>query len=198
MNMNLEKTKKMSRSLRIVMQTFYWASVICVIALSIAFVVVSLLPDNNFIVPADSRDNIAFSIDGLVSYGIGLSTAAELSLKPIYQSICFMAAIISVGLSFIFKQISRILKTVEANRPFSEENSRSLTVIGFILLMGSFVIRIAEGIVARAIINTLNIQNMKVNYGIDVFMIVLGFLMLILAGVFKYGSYLQQEYDTTL
>ena len=198
MNMNLEKTKKMSRSLRIVIQTFYWASVVCVIVLSIAFVVVLLLPENKFIVPADSRDNVGFSIDGLVGYSIGLNTAAELSLKPIYQSICFMAAVISAGLSVVFKQISRILKTVEANRPFSEENSRSLTVIGFILLIGSFVIRVVEGIVARAIIDTLNIQNMQVNYSIDGFMIIAGLLILILAGVFKYGSYLQQEYDTTL
>lgn len=198
MDINQEKVKKMSVNLRVIMQIFYWVGVIGVVGLSIAFIVVSALPENKFIVSAGSSENMGFSLEGIVSYRLNAQTAVGLSLKPIYQSICLMAAIISVGLSIIFKQIINMLRTVEVNRPFSQENSRCLTIIGYILIIGSCVIRIVEGVVARAIIHTLNIQNMQVNFSVDGFMMISGFLMLILAGIFKYGNYLQQEYDTTL
>lgn len=198
MNVKQEEAKKMSRILRIVIRAFYWVSLVGAALLAISLIVVFLLPEKYFILSPTARDNMGFSIDGLIRYSIGSHNAVELSLKPIYQAICFMAAIIAAGLSVIFKQISNILKTVENDRPFSEENSRGLTIIGIVLIIGSFVFKTAEGIVASAIIHTLDIQNINVNYSIDGFMMLSGFLMLILAGVFKYGNYLQQEYDATL
>lgn len=180
------------------MQAFYWAGLAAAVLLSISLIVITILPEKNFIISPDARDNIGFSIDGLISYRINSHAAVELSLKPVYQAICFMGAVISAGLTIIFKQIGNILKTVGEDRPFSEENSRRLTIIGVTLIIGSVVFRAAEGVVASAIIHTLNIQNMQINYGLDGFMMLSGFLILILAGVFKYGSYLQQEYDATL
>ncbi|MDF2673331.1 MAG: hypothetical protein K0R09_1596 [Clostridiales bacterium] len=198
MSVNQEKAKKMSRYLRVVTQIFYWVGLVGAVLLAIAVVVVSIMPEKYFIISPKASDNIGFSIDGLINYRINSQTAIELSLKPIYQAISFMAAIILAGLSIIFRQISKILKTVEGDRPFSEENSRRLTIIGFVLLIGSFVFNIAEGIVANAMIHTLSIPNVQINYKADGFMMLTGFLLLILAGVFKYGNYLQQEYDATL
>lgn len=197
-NVNQEKAKRMSRILRIVIQIFYWVSLAAAAILAVSIIVISILPERYFIISPSARDNIRFSIDGLISYSINPRAAVELSLKPVYQAISIMAAIISAGLSMIFRQIGDILRTVENNRPFTEENSRRLTIIGVILIIGSIVFRTAEGIVASAMIHTLDIQNMQVSYGSDNFMMLSGFLILILAGVFKYGSYLQQEYDTTL
>ena len=198
MNVNQEKTKKMSRYLRIVMQIFYWVGLVGAVVLAVSVIVVSILPEKYFIISPKASDNIGFSIDGLINYKISSQTAIAILLKPIAQAISFMAAIISAGLSIIFKQISKILKTVESDRPFSEENSGRLTIIGFVLIIGSFVFKIAECIVANAMIHALNIQNVQVNYSADGFMMLTGFLILILAGVFKYGNYLQQEYDATL
>jgi uncharacterized membrane protein len=198
MNVNQEKAKKMSKYLRVVMQIFYWIGLVGAVALTVSVIVVSILPEKYFIISTKASNNIGFSIDGLIRYKINSQTAIALSLKPIYQAICFMAAIISAGLSIIFKQISKILKTVEVDRPFAEENSRRLTIIGFVLIIGSIVFKAAEGIVANAMVRTLNIQNVQINYSADGFMMLTGFLLLILAGVFKYGNYLQQEYDATL
>lgn len=197
-SVNQEKVKKMSRYLKIVTQIFYWVCFVGAVVFAASVVVVSIMQEKYFIIAPKASDNIGFSIDGLINYRINPQTAIELTLKPIYQAISFMATIISIGLSIIFRQIVKILKTIELDRPFSEENSRRLTIIGFVLIIGSFVFKIAEGIVANAIIHTLSIPNVQVNYSADGFMMLTGFLMLILAGVFKYGNYLQQEYDTTL
>ena len=163
MSVNQEKAKKMSRYLRVVMQIFYWVGLVGAVLLAIAVIVVSMMPERYFVISPKASDNIGFSIDGLINYRINSQTAIELSLKPIYQAISFMAAIISAGLSIIFRQIVKILKTVEHDRPFSEENSRRLTIIGFVLLIGSFVFKIAEGIVANAMIHTLSIPNVQIN-----------------------------------
>lgn len=197
-SVNQEKVKKMSRYLKIVTQIFYWVCFVGAVVFAASVVVVSIMQEKYFIISPKASDNMGFSIDGLINYRINPQTAIELTLKPIYQAISFMATIISIGLSIIFRQIVKILKTIELDRPFSEENSRRLTIIGFVLIIGSFVFKIAEGIVANAIIHTLSIPNVQVNYSADGFMMLTGFLMLILAGVFKYGNYLQQEYDTTL
>lgn len=198
LDVNQEKVKRMSKFLRITTQVFYWCGIAGVVLLGIGAVVVTFLPDKYFLVNNGMNDNLGFSIDGLISYKVDSMLNSNISLKPIQQAIMTMASICAAGLAIIFKQISNILKTVEQDRPFAGENSKRLTMIGFVLLFGSIVFRIAEGIVASTIINTFDIPHMQVNYSTDTFMMLSGFLILILAGVFKYGNYLQQEYDATL
>jgi hypothetical protein len=50
----------------------------------------------------------------------------------------------------------------------------------------------------KAMIQSFQITNLEINYTFDGTMLVTGFLILILAGVFKYGNFLQKEYDATL
>ncbi|MCG8640293.1 MAG: hypothetical protein MI862_11170, partial [Desulfobacterales bacterium] len=77
-------------------------------------------------------------------------------------------------------------------------NAKRITVMGVIFLIGSLVYKAAGGVVAMAIINTYNLSNFKINFSPDIFMLFTGFMLLILAGIFQYGSFLQEEYDTTL
>jgi hypothetical protein len=198
LDVNQEKVKRMSKFLRITTQVFYWCGIAGVVLLGIGAIAVTFLPDKYFLVNNGMNDNLGFSIDGLINYKVDSMMNNNISIKPIQQAIMTMASICAAGFAIIFKQISNILKTVEQDRPFDGENSKRLTVIGFVLLFGSIVFRIAEGIVASTIINTFDIPHMQVNYSTDTFMMLSGFLILILAGVFKYGNYLQQEYDATL
>jgi hypothetical protein len=55
-----------------------------------------------------------------------------------------------------------------------------------------------NGLVTVNIISLLKIERFNFNLSPDLFMLFTGILILILAGVFKYGAYLQNEYDTTL
>ena len=91
-----------------------------------------------------------------------------------------------------------ILKTVTDNRPFERNNAKRLFIIGIVLIISSVVRKFIEGIFALAVIDMLKIENIDVNFTIDGAMLLFGFLILILAGVFQYGSYLQEEYDATL
>jgi branched-subunit amino acid ABC-type transport system permease component len=65
-------------------------------------------------------------------------------------------------------------------------------------MAAAFVIPAAEIFVAGAMIDILKIQNISTNYSINLVLILTGFMMFVLGGIFKYGSYLQHEYDETV
>ena len=105
---------------------------------------------------------------------------------------------VSLMVSVLLYELKRILKTVVADNPFEKGNSKNLTVIAFTLLAGSLILPIFEGRIAMAVIDVLKISNFNVNFMIDWNLLMAGILILILAGVFQYGNYLQEEVDSTL
>ena len=109
-----------------------------------------------------------------------------------------MVSIYAGILTILFNQISKVLRTVEIDKPFAKENAKRLTIIGAVLVIWSIVYRAAAVFVAWSIIHTFDIPNIQLNYSPDGFMLLSGLMMLILAGVFNYGNYLQQEYDSTI
>lgn len=197
-DVNQEKVKRMSKYLGIVIKVFYWCGLAAAVLLGISTLVIAFMPEKYFIIHDGMAKGMGLSIDGLINYKVDSLINGDISMKSIWQAIAVMASVCSAGLAIIFIQIVKVLKTVEQDKPFADENSRRLSIIGFVLILSSIIFRIAEGAVASTIIHTFNIPNMQVNYSTDGFMMLSGFLILILAGVFKYGSYLQQEYDATL
>lgn len=197
-DVNQEKARKMGRALRNVMSVFYWLSAISPIILGIALVVITILPESKFVLSAGESTKVAFSLDGLINFKVNSGNNNQLMFKAIYQAICFMSIIISTMLAIIFKQLAEILKSIEDNKPFDRANSQRLSTIACTLMAGSFIFPATEVLVANNMIKTLFIENVQVNYRANTIMIIIGFLVFILAGVFKYGSYLQREHDTTI
>jgi hypothetical protein len=60
------------------------------------------------------------------------------------------------------------------------------------------IVPIFEGKIASTIIQTLQIAYIGIGYSINATLLATGILILILAGVFQYGNYLQEEVDSTL
>jgi hypothetical protein len=55
-----------------------------------------------------------------------------------------------------------------------------------------------EGRIVSAIIRVLQISSINFSYSMDCTLLFTGIIILILAGVFQYGNYLQEEVDSTL
>jgi hypothetical protein len=119
-------------------------------------------------------------------------------MKNIYLAIMIMSALIFVLMIPILKQLVLILKTVEEDKPFAKENAKRISTVGIVLMLSSFLIPAFEVFVARIMIDTLKIENISTNYSANIILILTGFMMFILSGIFKYGSYLQHEYDETV
>ena len=191
------KVKKIAGYLRVVMGGLFWITLLGMGLLIVAAIVVPFLSDDIFIVKEANNKGFTLSMDSLIRYRMDASHVG-VSVKSIYRSIAWIAAFTSGGFIIILKQLISLLETVETDKPFAKENEKRLTIIGVILILGSIILRITGAMAAKTIITTLNITNLDININIDLFMAFTGFMMLILAGIFKYGNYLQEEYDSTL
>ncbi len=133
------------------------------------------------------------------TFRVPLESLTGDAIKTIIFVAVSMLMISVLSWSLILRQLRSILKTVERNRPFTEENARRISVIGWILVVGSVVFSVAKAIAGEVVVRALDVvPGMTVTFQWDVSLALAGFCLLILAGVFRYGAYLQQEYDTTV
>lgn len=193
----MQKIKRYSHNLGIVMNAFYWVAIVAACVSLVAFIVIILIPDSNFVVSKSSIGHLGFYLDGLIKYNLN-ETTQGVNTKNIYFSIAIMSTLIFVLVIPVLKQLCLILKTIEYAKPFSIQNAKRISTVGLILLLGSFLIPASQVFVASSMIDTLKIQNVSTNFSVNFYLILTGFMMFILSGVFKYGSYLQHEYDETV
>jgi len=100
--------------------------------------------------------------------------------------------------TIVSKQVIIILKSVTVDRSFDQQNSKSLFIISIAFIVGAFVINIAEGFAVRQVFTTFGNDNLGMNYSPNYSMLFTGILLIVLAGAFKYGNYLQDEFDETV
>ncbi|AFS78854.1 hypothetical protein Curi_c18480 [Gottschalkia acidurici 9a] len=110
----------------------------------------------------------------------------------------------------ILKSLGRILSTIENGEPFDSRNHSEISIIGWITIASVNLIPILEYFVRTIILKlpsnlkgigsdgVLRYYSTSVDWKITLLGIFLGVLIIILAQVFKYGTYLQNEYDSTL
>lgn len=196
-NIIIEKYKKFAHFLNIAMKIFLKIAMIIAGLTVIIGLVIFFLPKEiftSFNTGSDSYFNL--TMDGMLTYRLSLDKSVN--AKPVINIIVFAVSMISTLLAIIFHQIHHILNTVEIDKPFERNNSKRITTIGGVLIIWAFLVRAVEFAVYYVAIETYNIKDLSISYKSDTNMILIGFLLMVLAGVFKYGSYLQEEYDTTI
>jgi hypothetical protein len=87
---------------------------------------------------------------------------------------------------------------VSTGTPFEEKNSKRILNIGATLIGLSIVMNVFISAILMNIIDFLGVKDINISFGVDMFMLLTGILLILLSGVFRYGAYLQNEYDTTL
>jgi len=198
MDIKKTKLKRLAGIIKIIFDVFFWATLVLGAISFLIFIVTFFIPENIFVVSGIQEGWSISTIGGVMRYSIDPDLYSDINLKPFSRAILPAVTVISLIFIIIAHNLRLILKTIANDRPFEKSNSRRLLAIGIVLIAGSIILNIAEGITALAIINTLEIKNVDVVFTIDGAMLLIGILVMILAGIFRYGSYLQDEYDTTL
>lgn len=193
----MQKIKRYSHILSKVMGVFYWVAVVAACGSLIAAVAIIFIPDSNFIIDNNGTGSFGLSLDGLIRYDL-TEAAQGISMKNVYITILIMSVLLLLLVAIVVKQLVHILKSVENDIPFIKENARRISTVGVVLVLSSVLIPAFEFIVARSMIDLLKIENISLNYSVNFYLILAGFLMFILSGIFKYGSFLQNEYDETV
>lgn len=195
-NFDLVKVKKMVHILRIVFQVFFWTCALAAVVSVLATLILFFVPEQNLV--GWDYFRLSFSIDSAIVYKVDPQVALSMSVKPILRSIFLMSVVLFSGIAILFRQLIALLKTVELDQPFAKENSRRVTIMGIVFLIGSIVYPLTEVYVASTIIHAYNLSNLQVNLSVNSVLLLAGFMMVILGGIFQYGNFLQDEYDHTL
>jgi hypothetical protein len=196
----LQKYRKLIRFLRILSQIGCWLSAVAVLVFLPAAIYLSVRGGGNLTYALPPGFRLGY-IDGVISYNLALAagTVAPPRMTGILIQIFFSSAVCSAVFGAILLYLSGVLGMVEKGLPFDRGNARRIASIGFIFLVGSVMVGTAQASVANIIVHALNLTDLvSVNYTANTTMLSTGLLMLILSGVFRYGSYLQEEYDATL
>jgi hypothetical protein len=193
----MQKIKRYSRVLRFVMNVFYWVSLVTACISFIAAVATIFIPASKFIFKNNYAGSFGLSLDGLIKYNL-TEAAQGISLKDVYLTILFMSVVLLFLVAFVAKKLVHILKSVENDSPFEKENAERILAIGRILVLSALFIPALKFIPAKVLLDLVKMQNIDLNYSVNIYLLLAGFLMFVLSGIFKYGSYLQSEYDETV
>jgi len=195
---DLARFKRLARVVRIIILVTFWVSVVAAGLSGLSALALEFLPDDLFFYSRDGG-TMWFTIDGMVKFRLDSPGVAEVNVKPVLSTILLILPLVLAMLAVILHQLAGILRTVEEDRPFAVENASRLYIMGAVLVAGSFLWRLAQLVVVYQAITALRISDdVILTYTVDPSMLLGGFLLQILGGVFRYGNYLQQEYDATV
>jgi hypothetical protein len=192
------KMKMLAKVLKNISNVLFWVTSVLFVVFLLASIVVLFVPGKDMVISPNLTGSLQTSIGGTMVVKFDLQSLGVIIIKPFLQAMFMWISFVSLMVSVLLYELKRILKTVVADNPFEKGNSKNLTVIAFTLLVGSLILPIFEGRIAMAVIDVLKISNFNVNFMIDWNLLMAGILILILAGVFQYGNYLQEEVDSTL
>ncbi len=194
----LDRNRKLVVVLRILSQVGLWVSVAAfVISLPLAVYLVSV---QSAVIFQGIPENFNFGyIDGVIRFDLALNKIHPRQIQIIVGQILFSVVTYAAIFGAVMFYLSGVLKNVEKRLPFARENARRISSMGLIFLVGSLLTSSVQAGTANVVIHALGLTEMMgVNYSINTTMIMTGLLMLILSGIFRYGAYLQEEYDATL
>ncbi len=101
-------------------------------------------------------------------------------------------------LLFIFIMLKKVIIDVTDDKPFSNKNIMRISKVGYAFVIVAFVFPIFEGLLLNSFINLLSLSNIGFNYMVNFQQLFIGLLIVVLANIFGYASYLQEDHDMTV
>ncbi len=193
----LEKNIKLVTVLRVLAQIGFWVGAV----LGSCFLI---LLAGSFLIKFDWKliTKLIMHLEfGIIRYKLPL-IAERLSvneLLTVFRLFCSVIVLNSTVFSLVSLYLKGILFAVEKGHPFAPGNARRLSLIGIVLIISALLLPNLQAILVHTILHAANIDGMfSVNFTVNTAILFAGLLLLILSGIFRYGAYLQEEYDATL
>lgn len=101
-------------------------------------------------------------------------------------------------LLFLLVLLKRVMANVAAKAPFVKENVTYLRYMGIGYLVASVILSGANSLFLYQVLETIGLDDATSNFTVEVPSMFMGAILLIIAYVFDYGSYLQEEHDQTV
>jgi len=195
---NLKKIKKTAIILKKVLNVSMWILVSTGVLLLISEFIVSMMKETHFVLNEFYLGDITIAIKGWFDYQLVGDIGNTISLKPLILIILPVFIISIVFYIINIKHIQVILKSIIDDKPFDEGNARSLFIMSISFIVASVLFQVTGSIVAAKAFSLLGISTGNISLLPDFSMLFTGLFLMILSGVFKYGHYLQEEYNDTV
>jgi hypothetical protein len=196
MELAQNRIKRISQVMYYLSVVLYILGIAVLILATLFFAIQFFLPDDLF---AAKQEHFGITIDNVIYFSMNTDGMnSPVNLKPLLQIALPFALVLLAFFVVGVKQVMEILKSVARDNPFDESNSGRLYRVGRILLIASVVVSAGRVVVYNQIIGMMKLSDVRTNFSVNVTLLLTGLLVLILAGVFKYGSYLKSEYDATV
>ena len=197
----LQQYKKLAKVLRILAQAGYLISAVLFVTLLPLAVYMSITRGYAISIGISEKFYLGYVEWGVIRYNLAFAAAAitpQHTISIINQMLYTIVVYAAVS-GGIFFYLSGVLKAVENGVPFERKNPRRIASMGIIFIVGAFFVGTAQASLAKIVILAMGLTGaLSVNYSANSSMLLAGFLLLILSSIFRYGSYLQEEYDATL
>lgn len=190
---------KLVQTITKVIKVFYYASVVMLVLVACMALFTALGPDRYFTAERFANNKFTFELNGLLRYRLDPARLGEGgSLRDVYSSIALAAAVYAVLFAFILHRLGEVMDTVAAENPFHRGNPKRIRDIGLAVMAAAFLIPAANSWVALRMVRSFALEDFSILYSPDVVLAFTGLLLLVLAAVFDYGCYLQEEIDQTV
>ena len=192
------KLKSVAKILRIIFRVLFWVSLVALVVFFIGEVVIMFLPKEYFLLSNFYEGDISFEIDGILQFNLTEEYSSTINIKTILLLMIPSMAVSTAFYLVIFKQMQSILKSIMVDRPFDEKNSKSLFVMSIAFMLAAFLFSISESFFFAEVLSVIGTDCFESSCSPDLNLLITGILLLILSNVFKYGNYLQKEFDQTV
>jgi len=191
----LDSTRLLAKVIRIICRISIIASLVGVVLLAVTTIII-YTASTEHIKPLVDSGKLNILLTGNLYVPVNVFTSVE-ALRAFLSE---MLARVSVGIGVfvvVAIHVMGLLKTVENGTPFEIRNVTRLRKISLAIIIGSVLI---PSITSFAAIHysSQSLLEVKSNSMVDVTLLLCGFLILILSGIFAYGARLQREHDQTV
>ncbi|MFJ8527473.1 DUF2975 domain-containing protein [Bacillus sp. NPDC094106] len=194
-----EKTLKLLQG---VFNTFYWIIIIgmfVVLGGLVAGIFVPLHTLQNtlqdILTTKGTHIHVAFYHS---SYNVNPNHIQYTKLKTLIISTCLIYEIILTVLLFLIIQLKGIIRFVRNKEPFSKKCINYIQYLAYGVISYSLIDGVLGGILDFLFVRTFQLTQNQVSFEFNFGLLITGLLILLLSNIFKYGAYLQEEYDSTI
>lgn len=201
----LKQMTQKSKTMLAIVNFLYWASIVIICGLFIIIIVGLFLPNNLY--HFEKSDEFWFiNISAKEGGGFFIGVPFEILPSFINETTIVAKSVFNTMLTFFFlpffiaffygtKQIKSILKSVlDKHSPFIEKNALRLKKLAWTVIIYSLIGKLLVNLMVIIFVTNIMLVNFDINFtGVFV-----GVSLLIIANIFQYGAFLQEEYDTTL
>ncbi len=171
---------------------------VLIIILFLGLIAVVAIPKSNFEFDLANIKNININYMHIIyQFNNNLFTGV-VNVKWSLFLILIIGMVNLVFFTYIISQLRYILNDVENRIPFSKNNITRLKYMGLAYLLAGVILPSINSALLLHFVNLIGVSAGNSYFSLNFQSIFMGVIILILAYVFEYGSFLQEEHDMTV